>query len=77
MLVAGVVSLCVWCVYRFFKKRRPKQTGKKKDGKAAEQEDEDFLVENIEEEDLKDVPDPKARDSKEYLGKLQYKVRER
>ena len=36
-------------------------------------DDEDFLVDNEEEMDLKEEPD-KAPVSKEYLGKLQYKV---
>ena len=36
-------------------------------------DDEDFLVDNEEELDLKEEPD-KAHVSKEYLGKLQYKV---
>ena len=37
-------------------------------------DDEDFLVDNIEEADLREEPE-KTRDAKEYLGKLQYKVR--
>jgi len=36
-------------------------------------DDEDYLVENEEEMDLKEEPD-KIPISKEYLGKLQYKV---
>ena len=36
-------------------------------------DDEDFLVDNEEELDLKDEPD-KVPISKEYLGKMQYKV---
>ena len=32
------------------------------------------MVDNIEEADLTEEPIEKQRDSKEYLGKLQYKV---
>ena len=33
-LVLALVGLCVWCVWRFFKKKRPKDTKKKnKEGK--------------------------------------------
>ena len=33
VLVCAVVGLCGWCLWRFFKKRRPKDAKKKKDGK--------------------------------------------
>jgi len=77
-VVAGVilsvcffVALCTWCTWRFFKKKRPKD--KKKDGK--KQDDEDFLVDNEEEMDVKDEIDQIKQDSrKEYLGKFQYKL---
>jgi synaptotagmin-1 len=65
---AGVIFLCAWCVFRFFKKKRPKQ---KKEGKV--EDDEDFLVDNIEEPDVREEPE-KVPNSKEYLGKLQYKL---
>ena len=39
------------------------------------QDDEDFLVDNIEEEAIPEAPEKGIRDPKEYLGKLQYKVR--
>ena len=37
------------------------------------QDDEESLVGNMEEPDMQEQPE-KARDSKEYLGKLQYKL---
>merc|ERR1712051_658101 len=72
VLVCLTVAFCVWCVWRFFKKKRPKDKKKGKDGK--EKDDEDFLVENEEEVDVKELDVPKAASSKEYLGKLQYKL---
>ena len=38
------------------------------------QDDEDFLVDNEEEMDIKDEIDIKQDSRKEYLGKFQYKV---
>jgi len=74
LLVVGLIGLCVWCIWRFFKKQRPKDGKKDKKGKA-DGDDEDFLVENEEEVDIKaeleKISDGK---SKEYLGKLQYKL---
>jgi len=74
-LVLALVGLCVWFVWRFFKKKRPKDTKKKnKEGKVeGGDEDEDFLVENEEEVDIKTEVE-KTQVSKEYLGKLQYKL---
>merc|ERR1712223_1687224 len=72
-LVCAAVGLCGWCLWRFFKKRRPKDAKKKKDGNAPGDDDEDFLVENEEEVDIKEEP-LKTVTSKEYLGKLQYKL---
>eukprot|EP00096_Caligus_rogercresseyi_P012996 TRINITY_DN566_c0_g1_i1.p1 TRINITY_DN566_c0_g1~~TRINITY_DN566_c0_g1_i1.p1 ORF type:complete len:441 (+),score=133.63 TRINITY_DN566_c0_g1_i1:231-1553(+) len=71
VIALSLLLCCGWCVWRFFKKKRPKDK-RKKDGKL-EGDDEDFLVDNEEEVDIKDEPD-KLRDSKEYLGKLQYKL---
>ncbi|CAB4062839.1 SYT1 [Lepeophtheirus salmonis] len=76
IVIISVVTLSLllcfgWCIWRFFKKKRPRDK-KKKDGKL-EGDDEDYLVDNEEEVDIKDEPD-KMRDSKEYLGKLQYKL---
>ena len=39
------------------------------------QDDEDFLVDNEEEMDVKEELEIKQDSTKEYLGKLQYKVR--
>jgi len=61
---------CVWCFWRFFKKKRPKD--KKKEGK--KQDDEDFLVDNVEEMDVKEELEIKQDSRKEYLGKFQYKL---
>ena len=33
VLVCAVIGLCGWCLWRFFKKKRPKDGKKKKDGK--------------------------------------------
>jgi len=71
ILVLVVVGVCGWCVWRFFKKKRPKDK-KKKEGKV-EGDDEDFLIDNEEEVDIKAEVE-KAQISKEYLGKLQYKL---
>lgn len=73
LLVCAVIGLCGWCLWRFFKKKRPKDGKKKKDGKTDGEDDEDFLVENEEEVDIKEEI-PKLGASKEYLGKLQYKL---
>jgi len=73
LLVCAVIGLCGWCLWRFFKKKRPKDGKKKKDGKTDGEDDEDFLVENEEEVDIKEEI-PKPGSSKEYLGKLQYKL---
>jgi len=72
LLVVGLVSLCAWCIWRFFKKKRPKDKKDKK-GKS-EGDDEDFLVENEEEVDVKAELEKATPISKEYLGKLQYKL---
>lgn len=69
-MVIGVVVFCGWCVWRFFRKKRPKEK-KKKEGKL--EQDEDILVDDMEEPDLREEPE-KVRESKEYLGKLQYKL---
>merc|ERR1739838_131916 len=73
-LVCAVVGLFGWCLWRFFKKRRPKDAKKNKDGTNDGDDDEDFLVENEEEVDVKELDVPKATSSKEYLGKLQYEL---
>merc|ERR1719500_2113118 len=72
VLVCLTVAFCVWCVWRFFKKKRPKDKKKGKDGK--EKDDEDFLVDNEEEMDVKEELEIKQDSTKEYLGKLQYKL---
>ena len=64
------MGLCGWCSWRFLKKKRPKD--KKKDGK--KQDDEDFLVDNEEEMDVKEELEIKTDSRKEYLGKFQYKL---
>jgi len=69
VLFSLVFALCIWCTWRFLKKKRPKE---KKKGK--EKDDEDFLVDNEEEADVKDELDIKQDSTKEYLGKLQYKL---
>ena len=70
VFVLSTATLCSWCFWRFFKKKRPKD--KKKDGK--KQDDEDFLVDNEEEMDIKEELEVKHDSRKEYLGKFQYKV---
>jgi len=70
LFIIGLVGLCVWCVWRFFKKKRPKD---KKDKKGKTEDDEDFLVDNEEEIAIKEEIE-KTPISKEYLGKLQYKL---
>merc|ERR1712061_342369 len=73
-LVGLAVGLCGWCIWRFFRKTRLKDgSKKKKEGKTEGMDDEDFLVENEEEVDIKEEP-LKTVTSKEYLGKLQYKL---
>nr|ALS04702.1 putative synaptotagmin I [Pseudodiaptomus poplesia] len=78
VILALVVVLClavgfvIWCVWRFFKKKRPKDKKKGREGK--DQDDDDFLVDNEEEMDTKDDIDIKHESSSEYLGKLQYKL---
>jgi len=70
VFVCLCVGLCGWCSWRFLKKKRPKD--KKKDGK--KQDDEDFLVDNEEEMDVKEELEIKTDSRKEYLGKFQYKL---
>merc|ERR1712001_91779 len=72
VFVCLTIAFCVWCVWRFFKKKRPKDKKKGKDGK--EKDDEDFLVDNEEEMDVKEELEIKQDSTKEYLGKLQYKL---
>eukprot|EP00090_Calanus_glacialis_P020398 TRINITY_DN3139_c0_g1_i1.p1 TRINITY_DN3139_c0_g1~~TRINITY_DN3139_c0_g1_i1.p1 ORF type:complete len:425 (-),score=118.72 TRINITY_DN3139_c0_g1_i1:761-2035(-) len=72
VLIGFVIGGCFWCVWRFFKKKRPKDKKKGKDGK--DQDDEDFLVDNEEEMDVKEELEIKQDSTKEYLGKLQYKL---
>merc|ERR1711899_363097 len=72
VLVCLTIAFCVWCIWRFFKKKRPKDKKKGKDGK--EKDDEDFLVDNEEEMDVKEELEIKQDSTKEYLGKLQYKL---
>ena len=55
------MGLCGWCSWRFLKKKRPKD--KKKDGK--KQDDEDFLVDNEEEMDVK----VKSKDFRKKINK--------
>merc|ERR1712226_906949 len=94
LLVCVVVGLCLWCIWRFFSKKRSGAGGKKKGagGKSSEERngtghmigdnDEDFLVDNEEEPDAMDIKDEPVKGaatgasaaSKEYLGKLQYKL---
>merc|ERR1712226_707720 len=94
LLVCVVVGLCLWCIWRFFSKKRSGAGGKKKGagGKSSEDRngtghmigdnDEDFLVDNEEEPDAMDIKDEPIKGaatgasaaSKEYLGKLQYKL---
>jgi len=76
-LVLALLGLCFWCVWRFFKKKRPKEKKKNKEGKVVEGgDDEDFLVDNEEnlEPEVKPEPETVSKASKEYLGKLQYKL---
>merc|ERR1711983_291071 len=70
VFVCICLAFCCWCSGRFFKKKRPKD--KKKDGK--KQDDEDFLVDNEEEMDVKEELEIKQDSRKEYLGKFQYKL---
>ena len=87
VLIFSTAVLCSWCFWRFFKKKRPKD--KKKDGKKQVsiegscilpyltdilKDDEDFLVDNEEEMDIKEELEIKQDSRKEYLGKFQYKV---
>jgi len=72
VLSGFLIGGCFWCVWRFFKKKRPKDKKKGKDGK--DQDDEDFLVDNEEEMDVKEELEIKQDSTKEYLGKLQYKL---
>ncbi|XP_023337889.1 synaptotagmin 1 isoform X2 [Eurytemora carolleeae] len=73
VLIGVAVGLLFWCIWRFFKKKRPKDSKKKgKDGK--DQDDEDFLVDNEEDLDIKDELEIKHDSTAEYLGKLQYKL---
>lgn len=72
VLIAFLIGFIVWCFYRFFKKKRPKD--KKKDGKGKPLDDEDFLVENEEDVDVKEELEIKADSKNEYLGKIQYKL---
>jgi len=72
VVVGLAVGLVAWCVWRFFKKKRPKDKKKGKDGK--DQDDEDFLVDNEEELDVKEELEIKHDSTAEYLGKLQYKL---
>jgi len=72
VIIGLVVGGCFWCIWRFFKKKRPKDKKKGKDGK--DQDDEDFLVDNEEEMDIKEELEIKQDSTKEYLGKLQYKL---
>ena len=69
LLVCVVVGLCLWCIWRFFSKKRSGAGGKKKGagGKSSEDRngtghmigdnDEDFLVDNEEEPDAMDIKD--------------------
>ena len=69
LLVCVVVGLCLWCIWRFFSKKRSGSGGKKKGGggKSTEERngtghmigdnDEDFLVDNEEEPDAMDIKD--------------------
>merc|ERR1712002_135449 len=72
VLIGFLIGGCFWCVWRFFKKKRPKDKKEGKDGK--DQDDEDFLVDNEEEMDVKEELEIKQDSTKEYLGKLQYKL---
>lgn len=88
-MIGALIGGSFWCIWRFFKKKRPKDKKKGKDGKDQvvvyfysvkfhEQiilkDDEDFLVDNEEEMDIKEEMEIKQDSTKEYLGKLQYKV---
>ena len=89
VLIGFLIGGSFWCVWRFFKKKRPKDKKKGKDGKdqvaihlqfgksfknSILKDDEDFLVDNEEEMDVKEELEIKQDSTKEYLGKLQYKV---
>jgi len=69
VLTGMAIAFVGWCIWRFFKKKRPKDNKKK----GNDQDDEDFLVDN-EELDLKEEMEIKHDSTAEYLGKLQYKL---
>merc|ERR1719412_1318588 len=62
-LICLVLGLCGWCTWRFLRKKRIKD-GKKKDLGAEAMDEEEI---GVKEEPIKAL-------SKEYLGKLQYKL---
>ena len=80
----------MWCTWRFLKKKRPKDKKKDGKKQVNSQlwkklwkklfltklfkDDEDYLVDNEEEMDIKDELEIKHDSRKEYLGKFQYKV---
>ena len=72
LILLIVVGLVGWCLFRFFRKKRPgdKKAGKGEKGAAG---DEAGLVDN-EEEDLKEEENTNKPNS-EYLGKLQYELK--
>ena len=72
LILLIVVGLIGWCLFRFFRKKRPgdKKGGKGEKGGAG---DEAGLVDN-EEEDLKEEENTNKPNS-EYLGKLQYELK--
>lgn len=63
-----IIGTLVFCVWRFFKKRRAKKDDAKKSS------DEQGLVDGEEEMDVNDEDQVKAP-AKEYLGKLQYELK--
>jgi len=71
IILIAIVGLSVWCVIRFFRKKR-----RGKDDKADLAADEAALVEN-DEEDMKVNEEElaAAKAASEYLGKLQYEIK--
>ena len=72
VVVLAVIGLCVWCVIRFFRKKR-----RGKDDKDAQlAADEAALVDNEEDEGkLDEEALAAAKAASEYLGKIQYEIR--
>ena len=67
----AILGLCGWCVYRFFKKKRPAK-GAVEGEKMRPEDDENALVDNEEVKD--DDEDAKKKEEEAKKGRIKWRI---